>query len=84
MPLPTFESRLSIEEYPYEAVTAIVASKNDAFTMEGVWACPLVFSFIPRADLLHLVSAVLLEKKVVIVCQNLALVSSILYIPAPY
>lgn len=78
LPLPTFGSLLEFKYKNFEKVTAQICDRSQAFTMEAAWAAPLVFSYFPMKDLIHLLSAVMLEKKIVLMSQNLALLTSTL------
>lgn len=61
-----------------EAKDIMIPTNEFAFTMEAVWACPLVFSYLPLADFMYLFSIVLSERKLVIMSTNLNLLTSTL------
>lgn len=60
----------------YEPVSLDVGSKHQAEFQALSWAYPITFTYFPLKDLIYIFSHVMLEKKVVILSQNLALVSA--------
>ena len=72
----SFNSQIEITEERFEKVSYQLQSAEEAEFMEGEWAGPIVFSYFPLNDLLHLLSLVLLEKRIILFSKNLALLTS--------
>lgn len=67
----TFELVLIQEKIKYD-----LQDESKAYYHESLWACPLVFSALPLMDFLWILSAVLHEKHLVFVSNNISLLTA--------
>ena len=75
-PAPQFSSVFKVIGDTANSLSLQICSNSDAFTIEGDWICCTVFSYFPRNDLIHLLSAFLLEKQILIMSHNFALLTA--------
>jgi hypothetical protein len=59
-------------------VTLQVEGQTQAYTLESMWACHLVFNIIPMKDLIYFFAAILLERKLVFMSKNIHLLTATL------
>lgn len=74
----SFGGNLVVPVEGNEALTAYIPDQKNAFSMEASSISSVVFSYIPLSDLMFLLSIVLGEKKLVIMSENLNLLTSTL------
>ena len=79
-PTPQCDKKLEISQKdcafkPINSAFAI-PSINEVFSMESLWGSYMVFGYIPLKDIKWMVSAILLEKKIVIFSKNITLLSA--------
>ena len=79
-PTPQCDKKLEISQKDsiYKPINSAFAipSINEVFSMESLWGSYLVFGYLPLKDIKWIVSAILLEKKVVIFSKNITLLSA--------
>lgn len=76
--VPEFEETIDLEMGRFGEMKYQLPAAENASAVETEWAAPIVCSYMPLNDLLHLMSLVMLEKRVVFLSSNLALLSATL------
>ena len=61
-----------------ESLDLRIEEQSKSFLSEGGWSCPFVFSFFSLKDILFLFTAVILERKIVLLSKELCLVTGTL------
>ena len=81
---PKFDDYLTVNLFlsnleESEFVMHKVVSKDLAYTLECSWALSIVFNYLSLKDLLFIFTAVITEKKVIILSKDMALLTGTLY-----
>lgn len=78
LPIPKFDSTIEVEMERFGKLKYKIQPAENASAMDTEWAAPITLSYMPLNDLLHLISIIMQEKKVIFFSSNFALLSATL------